>query len=82
MPQRAAAEKGCQQILWLYGDEHYLTEVGTMNIFLSWHNEAGGKLQKKIEGTSHDFIFQNLLFFPHLLIFFHISGGVRVSLFS
>lgn len=33
----------CQQVLWLYGPEHYLTEVGTMNIFMYWVNEQGGK---------------------------------------
>ena len=31
--QMEAANKGYQQILWLYGDEHYVTEVGTMNQF-------------------------------------------------
>jgi branched-chain amino acid aminotransferase len=29
------AEKyGCQQVLWLFGEKHELTEVGAMNIFL------------------------------------------------
>ena len=41
-PQVDAAAKGCQQILWLYGEEDNLTEVGTMNIFISWINEQGG----------------------------------------
>ncbi|WFC98618.1 branched-chain-amino-acid transaminase [Malassezia yamatoensis] len=34
LPQREAAKKGYQQNLWLFGDEHYLTEVGTMNLFV------------------------------------------------
>uniref|UniRef100_A0A1I7Y794 Branched-chain-amino-acid aminotransferase n=1 Tax=Steinernema glaseri TaxID=37863 RepID=A0A1I7Y794_9BILA len=38
---RMAAEKGCQQVLWLYGEEEQLTEVGTMNIFVYWINEQG-----------------------------------------
>ncbi|XP_042325207.1 branched-chain-amino-acid aminotransferase, cytosolic isoform X1 [Sceloporus undulatus] len=39
--QREAMELGCQQVLWLYGDEHQITEVGTMNLFLYWRNEDG-----------------------------------------
>ncbi|SCV71334.1 BQ2448_2922 [Microbotryum intermedium] len=34
VPQQAAAALGYQQILWLYGPEHQLTEVGTMNLFV------------------------------------------------
>jgi branched-chain amino acid aminotransferase len=37
--QRIAQTKGCSQCLWLYNDE--VTEVGTMNIFMSWINEDG-----------------------------------------
>lgn len=33
MPQKEAAKRGYSQILWLFGDEHYITEVGTMNMF-------------------------------------------------
>lgn len=40
--QREAASKGLQQVLWLYGDDHQLTEVGTMNIFMFWINDQGG----------------------------------------
>lgn len=40
--QKEALSKGLQQVLWLYGEEHYLTEVGTMNIFLFFVNEDGG----------------------------------------
>uniref|UniRef100_A0AAY4B9F8 branched-chain-amino-acid transaminase n=1 Tax=Denticeps clupeoides TaxID=299321 RepID=A0AAY4B9F8_9TELE len=29
-----ALDYGCQQVLWLYGDDHQITEVGTMNLFL------------------------------------------------
>ncbi|XP_039188827.1 branched-chain-amino-acid aminotransferase, cytosolic isoform X1 [Crotalus tigris] len=39
--QREAMELGCQQVLWLYGDDHQITEVGTMNLFLYWQNENG-----------------------------------------
>ncbi|XP_030636458.1 branched-chain-amino-acid aminotransferase, cytosolic [Chanos chanos] len=39
--QYEAVEKGCQQVLWLYGDDHQITEVGTMNVFLFWINENG-----------------------------------------
>ena len=33
VPQRAAASRGFQQNLWLFGEEEYITEVGTMNLF-------------------------------------------------
>lgn len=32
--QQEALKRGHQQVLWLYGDDHQLTEIGTMNIFL------------------------------------------------
>ncbi|KAK3581460.1 hypothetical protein CHS0354_031785 [Potamilus streckersoni] len=38
-----AIQKGCQQVLWLFGNDHQLTEVGTMNLFTFWVNELGGK---------------------------------------
>lgn len=40
--QKEALSKGLQQVLWLYGEPHYLTEVGTMNIFVFFVNEDGG----------------------------------------
>ncbi|XP_047431211.1 branched-chain-amino-acid aminotransferase, cytosolic [Mugil cephalus] len=39
--QYEAADYGCQQVLWLYGEDHQITEAGTMNIFLHWINEDG-----------------------------------------
>ncbi|ELK18565.1 Branched-chain-amino-acid aminotransferase, mitochondrial [Pteropus alecto] len=39
--QQEAKKKGCQQVLWLYGPDHQLTEVGTMNIFVFWTHEDG-----------------------------------------
>lgn len=41
--QQEAKAKGCEQVLWLYGPDHQLTEVGTMNIFVFWTHEDGGK---------------------------------------
>lgn len=41
MVQHEAAKEGCQQVLWLYGDDHQVTEAGTMNFFLYWINEQG-----------------------------------------
>ena len=34
MAQQEASKLGLQQVLWLYGADHQLTEVGTMNIFV------------------------------------------------
>ena len=41
MPQLEAAKQGYAQNLWLHGKEHYLTEVGTMNLFVVIENEKG-----------------------------------------
>ena len=34
LAQKFAATKGYAQNLWLFGEENYLTEVGTMNLFV------------------------------------------------
>lgn len=39
--QQEARKQGCEQVLWLYGPDHQLTEVGTMNIFVYWTHEDG-----------------------------------------
>uniref|UniRef100_A0A8C6HB57 Branched-chain-amino-acid aminotransferase n=1 Tax=Mus spicilegus TaxID=10103 RepID=A0A8C6HB57_MUSSI len=41
LAQCEAVENGCQQVLWLYGKDNQITEVGTMNLFLYWINEDG-----------------------------------------
>ncbi|KAH8342826.1 hypothetical protein KR059_000610 [Drosophila kikkawai] len=41
--QKEAAARGLQQVLWLYGENHQLTEVGTMNIFMFYVNDQGGE---------------------------------------
>lgn len=41
--QQEARKQGCEQVLWLYGPDHQLTEVGTMNIFVYWTHEDGGE---------------------------------------
>ncbi|XP_060066738.1 branched-chain-amino-acid aminotransferase, cytosolic-like [Ylistrum balloti] len=41
--QKAALQAGCQQVLWLQGDEEEITEAGTMNLFLYWINPDGEK---------------------------------------
>ncbi|KAM3968095.1 branched chain amino acid transaminase [Aphomia sociella] len=38
-----AAKMGHHQVLWLFGPEHELTEVGAMNIFCVYINEHGDK---------------------------------------
>ncbi|XP_033107005.1 branched-chain-amino-acid aminotransferase, cytosolic-like isoform X2 [Anneissia japonica] len=40
-PQKDAEKLGCQQVLWLYGDQDNVTEVGTMNMMMMWHNMDG-----------------------------------------
>ena len=43
MSAKAAEEHGCQQVLWLYGEQEEWTEVGAMNLFVYWKNEQGEK---------------------------------------
>ena len=43
--QNEAVKRGCQQVLWLYGEQEEITEVGTMNLFIYWTNEKGGQAQ-------------------------------------
>ncbi|KAK9874644.1 hypothetical protein WA026_005469 [Henosepilachna vigintioctopunctata] len=42
--QTEAIKRGRQQVLWLYGPEEYLTEVGTMNIFAFYIDDKGDKV--------------------------------------
>ncbi|KAJ1997946.1 branched-chain-amino-acid transaminase bat2 [Coemansia thaxteri] len=42
-PAMEVVSKGYDQILWLLGDDHYVTEVGTMNFFIFWVNSEGEK---------------------------------------
>ncbi|KAJ8084244.1 branched-chain-amino-acid transaminase bat2 [Marasmius tenuissimus] len=42
MPQKLVAKQGYAQNLWLHGPEHYLTEVGTMNMFVVLRSDDGG----------------------------------------
>ncbi|CEP10321.1 hypothetical protein [Parasitella parasitica] len=41
LPQRLALQQGYQQNLWLFGEQHQLTEVGTMNLFILLKNDNG-----------------------------------------
>lgn len=41
--QNEAVKRGCQQVLWLYGEQEEITEVGTMNLFIYWTNQSGGQ---------------------------------------
>ncbi|XP_074041796.1 branched chain amino acid transaminase isoform X2 [Leptinotarsa decemlineata] len=42
--QSKANKRGYQQVLWLYGPQHYVTEVGTMNIFMVYEDENQDKV--------------------------------------
>ncbi|KAI1434051.1 branched-chain amino acid aminotransferase [Xylaria sp. CBS 124048] len=43
LPQLEASKRGFQQNLWLFGPEQYITEVGTMNLFVAMKNKETGK---------------------------------------
>lgn len=53
LPQAQASKAGHQQILWLFGLDSCLTEVGTMNLFVFWKNEEGQKelITPPLDGT-------------------------------
>ncbi len=40
-PQEDAAQRGFNQVLWLFGEEQEVTEVGTMNLFFHMRAEDG-----------------------------------------
>ncbi|GAB1861554.1 Branched-chain-amino-acid aminotransferase [Camponotus japonicus] len=39
--QQEADEKGLHHVLWLFGENHELTEMGTMNVFIVYINDNG-----------------------------------------
>ncbi|XP_054158756.1 branched-chain-amino-acid aminotransferase-like [Oppia nitens] len=39
--QKFAESMGHQQVLWLFGDDHQLTEIGAMNVFVYLVNDRG-----------------------------------------
>lgn len=43
VPQREAMSRGFQQNLWLFGEEEYVTEVGTMNMFVAMKDKETGQ---------------------------------------
>lgn len=43
LPQLEASTRGFQQNLWLFGEEEYVTEVGTMNLFVAIKDKQTGK---------------------------------------
>ncbi|ODQ79013.1 hypothetical protein BABINDRAFT_146893 [Babjeviella inositovora NRRL Y-12698] len=51
-PQRQAASRGYQQNLWLFGEEDYITEVGTMNLFFVFNKDGKKELvTAPLDGT-------------------------------
>ncbi|SGZ49070.1 CIC11C00000004477 [Sungouiella intermedia] len=52
-PQLEAAQRGFQQNLWLFGEEGYITEVGTMNVFFVFKDASGKKelVTAPLDGT-------------------------------
>ncbi|PNP76155.1 hypothetical protein FNYG_10444 [Fusarium nygamai] len=53
VPQADAASRGHQQNLWLFGEEEYVTEVGTMNMFAAIRSKDGQKelVTAPLDGT-------------------------------
>ncbi|KAH8916280.1 branched-chain amino acid aminotransferase II [Atractiella rhizophila] len=77
-PALEASLKGYQQILWLQGDEHQLTEVGAMNLFVVVQGEDGVTevvtpplADTVLEGVTRDSILS--------LLREHASGQIKIS---
>lgn len=54
VPQLQAASRGYQQNLWLFGEEEYVTEVGTMNMFVVLKDKKTGQkelITAPLDGT-------------------------------
>jgi len=54
VPQMEAASRGFHQNLWLFGEEEFVTEVGTMNFFVAIKNKDTGQkelLTAPLDGT-------------------------------
>jgi len=54
VPQREAMSRGLQQNLWLFGEEEFVTEVGTMNFFVAIKNKETGQkelITAPLDGT-------------------------------
>ena len=65
LPLKQAKERGYDQNLWLFGEEGYITEVGTMNVFFAFQNADGTKELTTapldgtiLEGVTRDSILQ------------------------
>lgn len=43
--QGEARARGFDQVLWLFGNEGYVTEAGASNFFVIWRNKQTGKLE-------------------------------------
>ncbi|KAF2428850.1 branched-chain amino acid aminotransferase II [Tothia fuscella] len=54
VPQMQAASRGFHQNLWLFGEEEYITEVGTMNLFVAVKDPQTGEkelITAPLDGT-------------------------------
>jgi branched-chain amino acid aminotransferase len=54
VPQLRAAKRGHHQNLWLFGEEEFITEVGTMNLFVAMKNKETGQkelITAPLDGT-------------------------------
>lgn len=43
--QELASESGCHQMLWLFGEDRQITEVGAMNVFIFYKTKSGGNIK-------------------------------------
>lgn len=72
MPQKKAIREGYTQNLWLHGPEHFLTEVGTMNMFVVF-KRGESEIFRSLDRVL------NLLTFPTSHHFGHPSSRRRTD---
>lgn len=46
--QELASDLGCHQLLWLFGEDRQITEVGAMNVFILYKNQNGGNYYETV----------------------------------
>jgi branched-chain amino acid aminotransferase len=61
--QKEASGKGLHHVLWLYGEDHQLTEVGIMNIMMFYINDNGGTFIRNLLALENGI---NLIFLFYL----------------
>lgn len=64
-------------MLWLFGEDRQITEVGAMNVFIFYKNQNGGNLTKI---TSYNFNPTSITIYYIFTIFLTFIGNIMKSI--